>query len=337
MSQTNVNSLPWTIRQVQYAVAVAETGGLRKAAERCHVSQPALSAALVDLEAALATVLFERSRTGVRLTRAGADLVEPMRTLLREAGHLHEAARRVGDPLAATLRIGVIPTLAPYLLPELVGPLRRKFPALRVVWVEDRTPNLKARLASGELDAALLALESDLGAVTQAALGRDPFFLALPADHALAKRREPIRVAELADLPLLLLEEGHCLRDQTMGVCGGARLAESDIQAASLATLSQMVAGGLGVTLLPRTTIAVENRTARLALVPFAAPVPYRTVGLVWRTETALGPSLRKLSGVVRQALRGVMDPLGPGVAADAADGAAVSAGEAVDSRGPGG
>src|SRR5262245_49311541 len=216
--------LAFSMRQLQYAVAVADTLSFRAAAERCHVAQPSLSAQLAQLESALGVRLFERDRRRVLLTAAGRELVERTRGVLRQAADLVEAASRAGDPLAGRLSIGVIPTISPYLLPAVAPALHRSYPALTVAWREDKTSVLVAGLHAGTLDAALLALEADIGDVERDVIARDPFVLAAAPGHPLATRAATARPADLRDQSVLLLDDGHCFRDQALAVCSRARV-----------------------------------------------------------------------------------------------------------------
>jgi LysR family hydrogen peroxide-inducible transcriptional activator len=287
---------PYTLRQLQYAVAVADLRSFRRAAEACHVSQPALSAQLAQLEDALGVVLFARDRRGVLPTPAGTLLLERMRGLVVDGHALTDAARRATDPLAGPLRLGVIPTIAPYLLPTLTPALRAAFPALVALWTEDKTPALVERLAAGTLDAALLALEADLGTVEHAVVGVDPFVLATPADHPLAHGDGPVPIAALQDEPVLLLDEGHCFRSQALALCSRVELREQAFRATSLPTLVQMVAAGAGVTLLPGIAAIHESAHAAIVVRPLAEPVPHRTIVLAWRERSPVGPALRRLA-----------------------------------------
>ena len=202
--------------------------------------------------------------------------------MLVDADDLVDAARRLGDPLAGTLAIGVIPTISPYLLPAAAPAIRRAHPRLTVRWREDKTENLARELHAGRLDAALLALEADLGGPLQReVIGRDPFVLATPRAHPLAKRSRPASLGELRGAHLLLLDDGHCLRDQALAVCAGARTEELAFRATSLPTLAQMVSAGAGVTLLPRMAVATESRRAHLAVRPLADERAFRTLALV--------------------------------------------------------
>src|SRR5215831_4503949 len=292
---------PASLRQLQYAVAVADTRSFRRAAERCGVSQPSLSAQLAQLEGALGVRLFERDRRRVLPTPAGEGLIERARRVLVDADDLIDAARRSGDPLAGTLAIGVIPTVSPYLLPAAASAIRRAHPRLTVRWLEDKTEPLARELHAGRLDAALLALEADLGGpLLREVIGRDRFVLATPRTHPLAKPTRPARLGDLRGAPLLLLDDGHCLRDQALAVCGGARAEELAFRATSLPTLAQMVSAGAGITLLPRMAIATEGRRAGLAVRPLADERAFRTLALVWRPSSPLGPALRTLAGTIR-------------------------------------
>jgi len=291
----------FTLRQLQYAVAVAEHANFRRAAGQCHVSQPSLSAQVAELERALGVRLFERNRKQVMLTAAGREVVDRARRLLVEVADLAAAAARFGDPLQGSLRFGVIPTISPYLLPEVVPTLRRRFPKLTLQWVEEKTSTLVGLVQAGSLDAAVLALEADVGDLERHVVGRDPFVLATPRGHALG-RAAPVTVGELRGSPVLLLDDGHCLRDQALAVCSATEAQELDFRATSLATLSQMVAGGAGITLLPRLAVRTENRRAQLAVRRFAGTSPQRTIGLVWRRRSPLAAALTQVATALREA-----------------------------------
>jgi LysR family transcriptional regulator, hydrogen peroxide-inducible genes activator len=293
---------PFTLRQLQYAVAVADALSFRKAAERCHVSQPALSAQLAQMERALGIQLFERDRRRVLVTAAGRDLLDRARLVLRDADDLVGVARGSADPLAGTLRLGVIPTISPYLLPRLTAALHAAYPRLTALWVEDKTEVLVERLAAGTLDAALLALEAELGDVEHEVVGLDPFVLATGVGHPLAARTGPARTSELRDASVLLLDDGHCFRDQALAICSRARARELEFRATSLSTLAQMVASGAGVTLLPELAVPTEARRAELSIRAFAQPAPKRTLALVWRRRSPLEPALRQLAATARTA-----------------------------------
>jgi LysR family hydrogen peroxide-inducible transcriptional activator len=298
----NLSPHPFSLRQLQYAVAVADALSFRRAAERCHVSQPSLSAQLAQLEDAVGVRLFERDRRRVLLTSAGKILIDRMRRVLLEADDLVEAGKRAGDPLAGTLRLGVIPTISPYLLPSLTPRLRAEFPRLALVWVEDRTADLVRSLETGTLDAALLALEADIGDVEHEVIATDPFVLVAAPGHPLARKAGPAHPSELRDAGVLLLDDGHCFRDQALEICGRAKAHELEFRATSLSTLVQMVAGGAGVTLLPELSVPTELQRADLRVRPFAGVAPHRTIALIWRRRSPLAGALHRVSTVIRAA-----------------------------------
>lgn len=299
----------FTLRQLQYAVAVADALSFSKAAERCHVSQPSLSAQLAQLEQGLGVRLFERDRRRVLATAAGRELIERARLILRDADDLVGLARRASDPLAGALRIGVIPTISPYLLPIVAPALRAAYPQLSVIWIEDKTEALRRALEAGALDAAIVALEAELGDVDLERIGADLFVLATPLGHPLGLRSAPVRAAELSDVDLLLLDEGHCLREQALTFCAHTRAHELEFRATSLSTLAQMVAGGGGVTLLPELAVATEAKRADLLIRRFAAPAPQRTLALIWRRRSPLAPALRQLASRARAAYTAAAPP----------------------------
>jgi LysR family transcriptional regulator, hydrogen peroxide-inducible genes activator len=290
---------PLTLRQLQYVVAVADNRSFRRAAQACRVSQPSLSAQLQEAERALGVRLFERDRRRVLLTAAGEALVARARRVLVAADDLLEAARQHTDPLAGTLRVGVLPTIGPYLLPRIVPALRAALPKLLVLWEEDKTAALVRRVDAGELDAALVAREADLGELVQAPLANDPFLLVAPPGHPLARAARPITLRDLRGEQVLLLDDGHCLRDQALEVCSAARAEELGFRATSLTTLVQMVASGAGVTLLPRLAVETEASRAGLRARAFADPAPGRTLVLAWRRGAATEPALRAMAELI--------------------------------------
>lgn len=293
---------PFTLRQLQYVIAVADELSFGRAAERCKVSQPSLSAQIAQIESALGVQLFERGNRRVLLTTPGREILERARRLLVDADDLMEAGRRASDPLFGTIRIGVIPTIAPYLLPTAAPALRAEFPRLTMAWREDKTEVLIESLHGGELDAALVALEAVIGDVERAIIARDPFVLALRPDHTLARRAAPVEASELRGEDVLLLDEGHCFREQALELCSTARAREGAFRATSLTTLVQMVAGGAGLTFLPALAVATEASRAGLRVRPMASTKAYRTVALVWRRRAPLGPTLREVGRVLRDA-----------------------------------
>jgi LysR family hydrogen peroxide-inducible transcriptional activator len=288
-----------TLRQLEYAVAVAEHGSFNAAARACHVTQPGLSAQIRELESQLGAALFERGRRRVLATAAGEEVVRRARALLADARDLEAAARRGSRPLEGVLRLGVIPTVAPYLLPRVLPAVRRAHPRLELRLHEGQTDDLVRRARDGDQDLLLLALEADLADLATHPLFRDPFVAAFPAGHRLA-RRKSLREDELDAAEVLLLSDGHCLRKQVLGVCAAAGSAPRDeFRATSLPTLVQMVAGGAGTTLLPRLAVRVEARNRDLAVVPFRSPAPARTIGLAWRASCPHADAYRALGALL--------------------------------------
>ena len=292
----------FTLRQLQYVIAVAERLSFHGAADACNVSQPSLSAQIAQLEAALGVQLFERNRRRVLVTDAGRNVLERARRLLVEADDLQVSAASLGDPLARTLRVGVIPTISPYLLPAVTPAVRSAYPKLTLSWIEDKTEVLVRSLDTGNLDAAILALEADVGDLDHEPIARDPFVLAAPREHPLGRKASPAKIAELRRAPVLLLDDGHCFREQALAFCSKAKARELEFRATSLSTLTQMVAGGAGVTLLPELAVPTESRRAEIAIRRFAKPAPHRTVAVAWRKRSPLGTALRRLATTMRSA-----------------------------------
>ena len=290
-------------RQLQYVVAVAETLGFHKAAERCHVSQPTLSAQVKQLEDVLGVQLFERDRRRVLLTAAGAVVVAHARRVLLEIDDMIAAAKQLIEPCSGTFRIGVIPTIAPYLLPDVVPAVRARYPKLQLVFREEKTDALVADLREGRLDAGLLALEADIGEWASGRIADDPFVVALPEGHRLARKKR-VAASDLDNENVRLLDEGHCFRAQALSICNRAGAKESELRATSLSTLAQMVSSGSGITLLPQIAVAVENRRGQLEVRPFTSPAPHRTIALIWRPHSPFAETFRDLAEVFRSALR---------------------------------
>ena len=280
-------------------VAVADLKHFGHAAQACHVSQPTLSTQLKKLEETLDVVLIERTNKQVALSGVGEKIVAQARRVLREVDELSRIAEQHRDPFGGDLRLGVIPTVAPYLLPRVLPAVRGRHPRLRLALREDQTARILADLDAGRLDACLLATPVP-GDVATAELYREDFLLAAPLGHPLlAKRR--LREADLDGEPTLLLEDGHCLRDQALAVCQDAGAVEAtELRATSLPTLVQMVASGMGVTLLPETAAAVlvPGPRSGVGLARFVDP-PGRTIGLVWRMSSARGREFRVLADLL--------------------------------------
>ncbi len=298
---------PFTLRQLQYVVAIAEELSFRRAADRCHVAQPSLSTQVAQVEDALGVKIFERASKRVLVTAAGRDVVARAKRLLLEADELVNASARVRDPLAASLRIGVIPTVSPYLLPAATPALRTELPKLKIAWLEEKTATLMERLHAGELDGAAVALEAELGDVEHEVIGVDPFVVVMRPDHPLAKKKGPLTEAELRGEELLLLDDGHCFRDQALEACSRSRVHEGEFRATSLSTLVQMVALGGGLTLIPALALGTELQRAKLHARPLAAPHAKRTIALAWRKGAALEPALRAIAKAMKGAYRSAL------------------------------
>lgn len=292
-----------SVRQLECLVAAAKHLNFRAAARECHISQPALSSQIAHLEAALGVVLFERSRRRVLLTPVGGALVERAKRLLADLDDMRALAQSHAEPLGGQLRLGVIPTIAPFLMPQALPLLRRACPGLELLLREEQTARSLSLLDEGKLDAVLLALEAELGDVTTLPLFRDPFVFAAGAGHPLSNKKL-VRAADLRAQRVLLLEDGHCLKDQAWAICQAEGVRDYvDFRATSLATLAQMVSSGAGVTLLPLLSVPTVGTLPGLVVKPFAKPVPYRTIGIVWRPTSprralfeAIGTVLRELA-----------------------------------------
>ena len=295
-----------TLAGLRAFVAVAEKHHFGSAATTLGVSQSTLSQALAGLEAGLDTHLVERSTRRVRVTTEGTQLLPLAQAVVEAADAFNAAAAGASDPLQGSLRLGLIPTVAPYVLPTVLDGLASRLPALTLRVIEDQTERLLTALRGGALDAALIALPAGAGGVTEVPIYEEDFLLAVPPGHRLSgKHRVP--ATALADLPLLLLDEGHCLRDQALDVCqkAGVRADLADTRAASLATAVQCVTGGLGVTLIPQSAAPVEAARSQLGLARFAAPRPGRRIGLVFRSSSGRDESYRRLAGIIGESISG--------------------------------
>lgn len=293
-----------TLRQLEFLCAVADQGSFSKAAESCHVTQPTLSAAIKEVEGMLGVQLIEREARGASLTQAGDAAVERARTILSDAADLVSAARQAGAPLSGPFRLGAIPTIAPFLLPRTLKALRKAHPGLKLYLREDQTERLLDGLKSRTLDAALIALPWEAAGIETMDLGDDEFMLVAPSGHDLIEQ-STLKSADLADEDVLLLEDGHCLRDHALSICrlpskrGGA-----DVTATSLPTLVHMVAGGLGVSLLPKLAIeAGVTSGADVELRAFETPMIGRRIGIAWRTGSPRASEAQMIGEIVRSAL----------------------------------
>ena len=288
-------------RALQYFVKLAELKHFSKAADACFVSQPTLSTQIRKLEEELGVSLVERAPRHIMLTPIGEDIAHRARHVLRDIEHIKTAARRSSNPATGTIKLGLFPTLAPYLLPHVIPVIRERFPDLRLQLAEEKTEDILKMLDQGRLDAGLLALPVDEPGLEIEELFEEPFVTAMPANHPLSDK-ESICIEDLEGEELLLLEEGHCLRQHALAVCELAGAHERvDFHATSMETLRQMVATNAGVTLMP--VLAVKPpipATDNIALRPFSAPPPSRTIVLVWRSSSPLGKFLRNLADSLR-------------------------------------
>ena len=291
-----------TLRDLEYLVALAETRHFGRAAERCHVSQPTLSAQIRKLEDSLGVALVERRPRKVALTVAGEAVVERARRMLRDAEDIQALGRASQDPLAGQLRVGFIPTLGPYLLPRIAPRIARALPKLQLMLYEYQTASLVERTVRGELDLAILALPADTKGLVTRSLFAEAFLVAMPEHHRLTAKKR-VKASDLSGEKLLLLEEGHCLRDQALEVCARAGTEEQDFRATSLETLRQMVAAGLGLTLLPRLAAEGPFASARgLVVRPFAPPSPNRVIGAAWRRSSSRGKAIAAVCDLIERA-----------------------------------
>ncbi len=293
-----------TLKQLRYFEALARHGHFGKAAEACAISQPALSMQIKEMEEVLGASLFERGARQIRLTHFGEVAAERARDILRATEELGDLARASRERLVGRLRIGVIPTVAPYLLPSVVGALTRSYPELDIHVRETVTPNLIDELDEGRLDTAIVALPVSEGTLAETALFSERFVLVRSAREANA----PMPSADsLREMRLLLLEEGHCFRDQALSFCNLQSGPPREVlDASSLSTLVQMVSAGMGVTLIPEMAVPVETRSASVAISRFEAPEPTRTIGMVWRRRSPLAGQLTEIADIVRRSAEGL-------------------------------
>lgn len=287
-----------TLKQLRYFEALARHGHFGRAAQVCAISQPALSMQIKELEQALGALLVERGPRRVRLTRFGEQTAERARDILRAVDELGDLARASEGELVGRLRLGVIPTVAPYLLPQLMAALADAHPSLDVRVRETVTPRLVSELSEGRLDTALVALPVSEPSLREVALFEETFVLVRPDADA----DKPVPSPEmLREMRLLLLEEGHCFRDQALALCEMRAAPPREVlDASSLSTLVQMVGAGVGVTLIPQMAVPVETRSAAVSVARFPAPQPARTLGMVWRRTSPLDAQLLDLADLVR-------------------------------------
>lgn len=286
-----------TLKQLRYFAALARHGHFGHAAEACAISQPALSMQIKELEETLGTMLFERGARQVRLTGFGEVFAERVREILRDVDELGDLARASRDRLVGRLRIGIIPTIAPYLLPRIIGDLTRAFPELDIQVRETLTPKLAQELSDGLLDTAIVALPVSDPAFAEVPILTENFVLVRDARQAgqPAPSREKLR-----GMRLLLLEEGHCFRDQALSFCSiPTGRPREGLDGSSLSTLVQMVGAGIGVTFIPEMAVEVETRSASVSVTRFDDPQPCRTIGMIWRRSNPLAGQLDRIARVI--------------------------------------
>jgi LysR family hydrogen peroxide-inducible transcriptional activator len=289
------------LRALQYFVKLSDLRHFSKAAEACFVSQPTLSTQIKKLEDELGVQLVERSPRKIMLTPVGAEIAERARLVLSDVDQIRAVARCAGDPADGNLRLGLFPTLAPYLLPHVIPTIRRRYPNLRLQLAEEKTEDILKMLQQGELDAALLALPIIDDGLDMEILFEEPFVLAVPGEHPL-REKDQITLKDLNGNELLLLDEGHCLREHALEVCALAGAHERvDFHATSMETLRQMVAANVGITLMPMLSVKPPiAQTSNLITKQFASPAPSRTIAMVWRNSSALSDFLRELADCFR-------------------------------------
>ena len=299
------------LRDLHYLLALAEHRHFGRAAEASFVSQPTLSTQIKKLEEELGVALVERTPRKILLTETGREIARRARAVLAEVEEIKAIAQRTRDPEAGTLRLGIFPTLGPYLLPHVIPLLRERFPRLELLLTEEKTEHVIHMLREGALDAGILALPLHEDSLHSEFLFEEPFVLAVPDHHPLAGHKNRLKLHDLANEKLLLLEDGHCLRDQALEVCQLAGAGERNgFRATSLETLRQMVSAEVGITLLP--TLAVQPPvppSANLRLIRFKAPAPSRRLAMVWRKSSAMHGFLGQLADVLRQLPAELLDP----------------------------
>lgn len=300
-----------TLQELKYLVALADHGHFGRAAEACFITQSTLSTQIKKLEEFLGVTLFDRSLKRITPTPIGREILAAARNIVEEAERIRELAKHAHDPMARTVHLGVIPTLGPYYLPHALTLVHKAYPELRLLLREEMTPQILGHLEDGRLDAALLALPVEHDALHVEPLFYEPFLAALPAGHPLAER-ESVKVKDLMQEKLLLLDEGHCLRDQALEVCGSGSRGREEVRATSLETLRQMVGMGLGVTLLPALAVDAGPRQSKRAVVvrPFRSPPPGRTIALVWRRRAPFPETFEQLAQTLKRALPDAVEPV---------------------------
>jgi LysR family hydrogen peroxide-inducible transcriptional activator len=300
-----------TLQELKYLVALADHGHFGRAAEACFITQSTLSTQIKKLEDFLGVTLFDRSLKRVTPTPIGREILAAARSIVEESERIRELAKHAQNPMARTIHLGVIPTLGPYYLPHALTLVHKKHPDLRLLLREEMTPQILEHLQDGKLDAGLLAMPVTDDNLRVEPLFYEPFHAAMPAGHALAKR-DVLKVADIMSEKLLLLDEGHCLRDQALGVCGTGSRGREEVRATSLETLRQMVGMGLGLTLLPALAVDAGPRVSKksIEIRPFKAPPPGRTIALVWRKRAPFPETFERLAQTLKDTLPAGVEPV---------------------------
>lgn len=289
------------LRDLQYLVALLDHGHFGRAADICFVSQPALSMQIKKLEQDLGVQLIERTNKTVLFTDIGVSIAERARHILHQVNEMRDLAQLSQDPDQVELKIGIIPTLAPYLLPHIIPKISTAFPKASIFLVEEQTSRLLEKLTIGKIDAALLALPVGESTLVSTPLFEEEFILGVPPSHPLAKKKL-IHPNMLDNKNLLLLEDGHCLRDQALAFCQAIHATESkNFQATSLETLRHMVASGIGITLIPKLACKTNDG---ITYIPFSPPKPSRTIGLCWRNATAKASALQNIANLIKNIMK---------------------------------
>ncbi|MEW6120379.1 MAG: LysR substrate-binding domain-containing protein [Pseudomonadota bacterium] len=299
-----------TLQELKYLVALADHGHFGRAAEACFITQSTLSTQIKKLEDFLGVTLFDRSLKRVTPTPIGREILQAARNIVEEAERIREVARHAQDPMTRTIHLGVIPTLGPYYLPHALTLVHKKHPGLRMLLREEMTPQILDHLHDGKLDAGILALPVADENLRVEPLFYEPFFAAMPVGHPLAAH-DTVKAADIVHEKLLLLDEGHCLRDQALDVCGTGGGGREEVRATSLETLRQMVGMGLGMTLLPALSVDAGPRVSRktVEIRPFRKPAPGRTVGLVWRKRAPFPETFERLAATLKASLPPDVEP----------------------------
>lgn len=289
------------LREMEYLVAIADLNNFSRASEHCNVSQPTLSAQIKKLEELLGVKIFERNNKHVMVTEEGAEIIKAARRILQEVRAIKDIAESAHDPLSGKFRIGAFPTISTYIFPKIVPEIKKIMPNLRLMLIEEKTASLIEKLHNGEIDAALISLPLQDDFFNIEELFEDKFYLAVPASHELTKYKQ-VNLHNLEKYRLLLLDEGHCLRENALEICHTNSInEEQDFRATSLETLRQMVRAGTGITLIPEIALNKGNDEG-IIYIPFTKPSPHRTIGMVWRKTSIKNEIIKQVNLILKKA-----------------------------------